>query len=97
METVITISGADKAGSLAGLTFASLVMGIVASGLGLYVVGRGEGSIAKLLMSGVVTGLGVALMHYTLGQSVFIVSAVVLVLLLAFSAWKSQRSVMADL
>jgi len=28
---------------------------------------------------------------------VFIVSAVVLVLLLAFSAWKSQRAVMADL
>ena len=167
----------------AGLTFASLVMGIVASAIGLYVVGRGEGSTAKLLISGVVTGLGVALMHYTgmaamlmaakidydptlfyaslviavvaaavalwlafnlrgnlqrfgsaivmgiavcgmhytgmyavkmtpaaepaatgislppatLGQSVFIVSAVVLVLLLAFSAWKSQRSVMADL
>ena len=167
----------------ASLTFASLVMGIVASAIGLYVVGRGEGSFGKLLVSGVVTGLGVALMHYTgmaamimpatisydntlfyaslviavvaaavalwlafnlrgnlqrfgsalvmgvavcgmhytgmyalkmtpaaepaatgislppatLGQSVFIVSAVVLVLLLAFNAWKSQRAVMADL
>jgi len=167
----------------ARLTFASLVMGVLASAIGLYVVGRGEGSTGKLLMSGVVTGLGVALMHYTgmaamlmpakidydptlfyaslviavvaaavalwlafnlrgnlqrfgsaivmgvavcgmhytgmyavrmtpaaepaatgislppatLGQSVFIVSAVVLVLLLAFSAWKSQRTVMADL
>ena len=167
----------------ATLTFASLLMGIAASAIGLYVVGRGEGSTSKLLVSGVVTGLGVALMHYTgmeavlmpakivydpalfygslviavvaatvalwlafnlrgnlqrfgsalvmgvavcgmhytgmyavrmtpaeepaatgislppasLGQSVFIVSAVVLVLLLAFSAWKSQRSVMADL
>jgi NO-binding membrane sensor protein with MHYT domain len=168
----------------ATLTLASLVMGIVASGIGLYVVGRGEGSAFKLLISGVVTGLGVALMHYTgmaamimqakityddtlfyaslaiavvaatvalwlafnlrgnlqrfgsalvmgiavcgmhytgmyavvmtpttepvaatgislppatLGQSVFAVSAVVLVLLLVFNAWKAQRAVMADL
>ena len=167
----------------ATLTLASLVMAIVASGIGLYVVGRGEGSTAKLLISGVVTGLGVALMHYTgmaamimkatisydntlfyaslaiavaaatvalwlafnlrgnlqrfgsalvmgvavcgmhytamvavkmspaaeaaaatgislppatLGQSVFAVSAVVLVLLLAFNAWKSQRALLAD-
>jgi NO-binding membrane sensor protein with MHYT domain len=29
------------------------------------VVGRGEGSIAQAALSGVVTGLGVALMHYT--------------------------------
>jgi NO-binding membrane sensor protein with MHYT domain len=166
------------------LTLASLVMGIVASGIGLYIVGRGEGSTSKLLLAGVLTGLGVALMHYTgmaamimpakidydptlfyaslaiavvaatvalwlafnlrgnlqrfgsaivmgvavcgmhytgmyavkmspaaepvaaagislppatLGQSVFAVSAVVLVLLLIFSMWKSQRSVMADL
>src|ERR1041385_8797330 len=49
----------------AKLTFASLVMGVLASAIGLYVVGRGEGSSGKLLMSGVVTGLGVALMHYT--------------------------------
>ena len=168
----------------ATLTLASLVMAIVASGIGLYVVGRGEGSATKLLVSGVVTGLGVALMHYTgmaamimkarisydnmlfyaslaiavvaatvalwlafnlrgnlqrfgsalvmgvavcgmhytamvavkmtpaaeaaaatgislppatLGQSVFAVSAVVLVLLLVFNAWKSQRALMADL
>jgi NO-binding membrane sensor protein with MHYT domain len=168
----------------ATLTLASLAMAIVASGIGLYVVGRGEGSTAKLLISGVVTGLGVALMHYTgmaamimkatisyddtlfyaslaiavvaatvalwlafnlrgnlqrfgsalvmgvavcgmhytamvavkmtpaaeaaaatgislppatLGQSVFAVSAVVLALLLAFNAWKSQRALMVDL
>src|SRR5438105_13661567 len=49
----------------ATLTFASLVMAIVASGFGLYVVGRGEGSAAKLLVGGTLTGLGVALMHYT--------------------------------
>ena len=168
----------------ATLTLSSLAMAIVASGIGLYVVGRGEGSATKLLVSGVVTGLGVALMHYTgmaamimkarisydntlfyaslaiavvaatvalwlafnlrgnlqrfgsalvmgvavcgmhytamvavkmthtaeaaaatgislppatLGQSVFVVSAVVLVLLLVFNAWKSQRTLMADL
>lgn len=167
----------------AALTIASLIMGIVASGIGLYVVGRSEGSAGKLLISGVVTGLGVALMHYTgmaamimqakiayddtlfyaslaiavvaatvalwlafnlrgnlqrfgsalvmgvavcgmhytgmyavkmtptaepvaatgislppatLGQWVFGVSAVVLVLLLMFNAWKAQRSVVAD-
>ena len=40
---------------------------------------------------------GISLPPATLGQWVFIVSAVVLVLLLAFSAWKSQRAVMADL
>lgn len=168
----------------AALTIASLIMAIVASGVGLYVVGRGEGSTGKLLIAGVLTGLGVALMHYTgmaamvmqaqisyddtlfyaslaiavvaatvalwlafnlrgnlqrfgsalvmgvavcgmhytgmyavemsptaepvaaagislppatLGHSVFAVSAVVLVLLLAFNAWKAQRSVIADL
>lgn len=168
----------------AALTIASLIMGIVASGIGLYVVGRGEGSTGKLLISGVVTGLGVALMHYTgmaamvmqarityddtlfyaslaiavvaatvalwlafnlrgnlqrfgsaivmgvavcgmhytgmyavqmtptaepvsaagislppatLGQWVFGVSAVVLVLLLMFNAWKAQRAAVADL
>lgn len=167
----------------AALTIASLIMGIVASGIGLFVVGRGEGSAGKLLISGVVTGLGVALMHYTgmaamimqakityddtlfyaslaiavvaatvalwlafnlrgnlqrfgsalvmgvavcgmhytgmyavqmtptaepvaatgislppatLGQWVFGVSAVVLVLLLMFNAWKAQRSAVAD-
>jgi NO-binding membrane sensor protein with MHYT domain len=47
------------------LTAASLAMAILASGFGLYVVGRGEGSTAKLLIGGTLTGLGVALMHYT--------------------------------
>ena len=49
----------------ATLTFASLIMAIAASGFGLYVVGRGQGSAIKLLIAGVLTGLGVALMHYT--------------------------------
>ena len=164
-------------------TLASLVLAILAPAIGLLIVGRSDGGPFNLPLGGVLTGLGVALMHYTgmaavimpakieydptlfygslviavvaatvalwlafnlrgnlqrfgsaivmgiavcgmhytgmyavkmtpaaepvasgislppatLGQSVFIVSAVVLVLLLAFSAWKSQRSVMADL
>lgn len=167
----------------ATLTLASLAMAIVAPAVGLYIVGRGEGSVGKLLTGGVLTGLGVALMHYTgmaamimpatieydptlfygslviavvaatvalwlafnlrgnlqrfgsafvmgvavcgmhytgmyavqmtptaepvaatgislppatLGQWVFGVSAVVLVLLLMFNAWKAQRSAVAD-
>jgi NO-binding membrane sensor protein with MHYT domain len=168
----------------ATLTFASLLMAIAASAAGLYIVGRGEGSASGLLAAGVLTGLGVALMHYTgmsamimraqirydstlfyaslviavvaatvalwlafnlrgnlqrfgsalimgvavcgmhytgmyavqmkhtsepvaatgislppatLAQSVFVVSAIVLVLLLGFSAWKSQRALATDL
>jgi NO-binding membrane sensor protein with MHYT domain len=40
---------------------------------------------------------GISLPPATLGQSVFVVSTVVLVLLLVFNAWKSQRALMADL
>lgn len=47
------------------LTILSLVIGIVASGFGLLLVGRGEGRTGNLIVGGVVTGLGVALMHYT--------------------------------
>jgi NO-binding membrane sensor protein with MHYT domain len=58
----------------ASLTFASLLIAIVASGFGLYTVGRGGGSAAKLLVAGTLTGLGVALMHYT-GMAAMIVPA----------------------
>jgi NO-binding membrane sensor protein with MHYT domain len=58
----------------AELTLASLVMAIVASGIGLYVVGRGEGSASRLVVAGVLTGLGVALMHYT-GMAAMIMQA----------------------
>jgi NO-binding membrane sensor protein with MHYT domain len=168
----------------AALTVASLLLAIAAPAVGLYIVGRGEGRVSRLLIAGVLTGLGVALMHYTgmaamimqakisydptlfyaslviavvaswvalwlafnlrgnlqrfgsalvmgvavcgmhytgmyavkmthtaepvaetgisvpaatLGQSVFAVSAILLVLLLAFSAWKAQRALMAEL
>src|SRR3954465_9034827 len=48
----------------ASLTFASLFLAILAPGIGLYMVGRGQGSAMKLVIAGVLTGLGVALMHY---------------------------------
>ena len=166
------------------LTFASFILAVVAPAIGLFIVGRSDGGPWNLPLGGILTGLGVALMHYTgmaamimqaritydttlfaaslviavvaatvalwlafnlrgnlqrfgsaivmgvavcgmhytgmyavkmtptaepiaaagislppatMGQSVFAVSAVVLVLLLIFNAWKSQRSVMADL
>jgi NO-binding membrane sensor protein with MHYT domain len=58
----------------AKLTLASLAIGILASGIGLYVVGRGEGGAFKLLAGGTMTGLGVALMHYT-GMAAMIMPA----------------------
>lgn len=60
----------------ATLTFASLALSILAPGLGLYMVGRGQGSIVKLLIAGVLTGLGVALMHYT-GMAAMIMPATI--------------------
>ncbi len=48
-----------------GLTLASLAAAIVVAGIGLYVVGRGQGSLLRLLGGGLFTGLGVAAMHYT--------------------------------
>ena len=56
------------------LTVLSLVIGIVASGFGLLMVGRGEGRTGNLIVGGVVTGLGVALMHYT-GMAAMIMPA----------------------
>jgi NO-binding membrane sensor protein with MHYT domain len=47
------------------LTFASLGVAIVACGIGLFVVGRSDGGPFNLPLGGVLTGLGVALMHYT--------------------------------
>jgi NO-binding membrane sensor protein with MHYT domain len=56
------------------LTIASLVMGIVASAIGLFVVGRSDGAVSNLLGGGIVTGLGLALMHYT-GMAAMIMQA----------------------
>ena len=46
------------------LTLASLVVAIVMTGIGLYAVGVGVPSVSRLLLGGVLTGLGVAAMHY---------------------------------
>jgi len=60
----------------ATLTFLSLGLSILAPGIGLYMVGRGQGSAVKLLIAGVATGLGVALMHYT-GMAAMIMPATI--------------------
>jgi NO-binding membrane sensor protein with MHYT domain len=56
------------------LTFASLVMGIVASGVGLIVVGRVDSSAGGLVIGGTLTGAGVSAMHYT-GMAAMIMPA----------------------
>jgi NO-binding membrane sensor protein with MHYT domain len=56
------------------LTYASLGMAIVASGLGLFIVGRSGGDPLKLGLAGVLTGLGVAAMHYT-GMAAMVMQA----------------------
>jgi len=47
------------------LTSASLIVGIVASAIGLFVAGRSDGGPFNLPVGGVVAGLGIAWMHYT--------------------------------
>lgn len=47
------------------ITFASLAIAVVVVGLGLFFVGGNQTSIARLLVAGVITGLGVASMHYS--------------------------------
>lgn len=56
------------------LTLASLVVGIVASAIGLFVVGRSDGGPINLPLGGLLTGLGVAWMHYT-GMAAMIMQA----------------------
>jgi len=56
------------------LTFASLIVGILASAIGLFVVGRSDGGPLNLPLGGVATGLGVAWMHYT-GMAAMIMQA----------------------
>lgn len=56
------------------LTFASFVLAVVAPAIGLFVVGRSDGGPYNLPIGGVLTGLGVALMHYT-GMAAMIMPA----------------------
>jgi NO-binding membrane sensor protein with MHYT domain len=56
------------------LTIASLILAIVAPALGLFIVGRSDGGPFNLPLGGVLTGSGVALMHYT-GMAAMIMPA----------------------
>ncbi|HEX7744041.1 MAG TPA: MHYT domain-containing protein [Micromonosporaceae bacterium] len=47
------------------ITVASAVIAIVVVGIGLFIVGRGRPSAPKIMAGGLLTGLGVAAMHYT--------------------------------
>jgi NO-binding membrane sensor protein with MHYT domain len=47
------------------LTALSLLIALVASGIGLAVVGANPRNKARLVLSGLLTGLGIAAMHYT--------------------------------
>jgi NO-binding membrane sensor protein with MHYT domain len=56
------------------LTITSLVVSILAPAIGLFIVGRSDGGWINLPLGGVLTGLGVALMHYT-GMAAMIMPA----------------------
>src|SRR5882672_7768313 len=141
------------------LTIASFILAVAAPAIGLFIVGRSDGGPWNLPLGGVLTGLGVALMHYTvmaatvalwlafnlrgnlqrfgsaivmgiavcgmhytgmyavrmentkeavqatgialsptnMAYSVFAVTAVLLTLLLIYSAWKAQRTLRVDI
>jgi NO-binding membrane sensor protein with MHYT domain len=46
------------------MTIGSMLLAVVVVGVGLFIVGFGDGSLARLLAGGVVVGIGVAIMHY---------------------------------
>lgn len=48
-----------------GLTIVSMLLAVLFVAVGVVIVGRGVPSVAKLLGGGILTGLGVAAMHYT--------------------------------
>ena len=53
------------------LTIASMVLAIAVVGVGLFIVGYGNGSLRRLLAGGAIVGIGVAAMHY-LGMAAMI-------------------------
>lgn len=57
-----------------GLTFVSLLVAVAVVGLGLYLTSVKQGSILVLLIAGIITGLGVATMHYT-GMEAMVMAA----------------------
>jgi NO-binding membrane sensor protein with MHYT domain len=48
-----------------GTTVASWLTAIAVVGVGLFIVGFGRSSIFKIVVAGIITGIGVAAMHYT--------------------------------
>ncbi len=63
-----------KVGYDLGLTIGSLILAVVVAAIGLFIVGRGQSSVIKLLFAGVAGGLGVCGMHYT-GMAAMIMPA----------------------
>ena len=53
------------------VTIASMLIAIAVVGAGLFIVGYGDGSLARLALGGLVVGIGVASMHY-LGMAAMI-------------------------
>ncbi|MGO3887422.1 MAG: MHYT domain-containing protein [Psychrobacter sp.] len=47
------------------LTIISMLLAVLFVAVGIVIVGRGEPNMAKLIGGGVITGLGIAAMHYT--------------------------------
>lgn len=56
------------------LTFASLVLAVSVVGLGIYLLSKKKDSLLMLLIAGLITGLGVATMHYT-GMEAMVMAA----------------------
>src|SRR5260221_7776393 len=56
------------------LTITSLILSILAPAVGLFIVGRSDGGPINPPLGGVLSGLGVALMHYT-GMAAMVMSA----------------------
>jgi NO-binding membrane sensor protein with MHYT domain len=56
------------------LTFISLLVAVVMVGIGIFILSKKPDSIGFLLIAGVITGLGVASMHYS-GMAAMIVAA----------------------
>jgi NO-binding membrane sensor protein with MHYT domain len=56
------------------ITFISAIIAVTVTAVGLFIVGRGAASLAKLVLGGIFTGLGVAGMHYT-GMAAMIMPA----------------------
>ena len=53
------------------VTIASMLIAIAVVGAGLFIVGYGDGSVARLALGGLIVGIGVASMHY-LGMAAII-------------------------